>query len=69
MCLASNDADGFEAELPAGRRSGMDMVRPGTAEGEQRILSLCAGLYQVVLELAPFVAAEMRIGEIVAFDQ
>lgn len=63
-----NDAYGFEAEGFAGGGSCNNVVRPGTTEGEQGSLMLFSGKLKIVLELAPFIAADIFIGQIFSFD-
>ena len=45
----------------------MDVIGVGTAKRQYVGLALCPGLLQMVLELAPLVAGQARVNEIVPF--
>ena len=67
--LAPNQANGAEAEQPAGRRHGRNVVGVGPAESEQRVVALLPGRRQVVLQLAGLVAGQVGVHQVVAPQQ
>jgi len=68
MRFAPDHTNSFETEAFSCACSGIDVIRPGAAKCKQGCLTLFSGLNQVVFELAPFVAANLAISEIFAFD-
>ena len=69
MCFAPDNTNRAKAKAFPGGSRGIDMIRPGTAKSEQGVVVLFFSLYQVVLELAPLVAAEIVIRKVLAFNR
>ena len=68
MWFTSNHANGFKTEMSARSGSGVNVVGPGTAECQQGMVVVLSGVDQVIFELAPFIAAEQRVNQVVTFD-
>ena len=68
MLFTANDADGMETEVFPRCGGSVDMVGPGAAKSEQGFDVMLSGTYQVVFQLAPLVATEQRVDQVVAFD-
>lgn len=66
--FAANNADGFQAGIVTGCRRGIEVIGPGAAKSQQRVVIGLSGLNQVVLEFAPLVATELRVQQVVAFN-
>lgn len=69
MLLAPDQADRGEAEDPAGGGRGPDVVGVAPAERDQRVVPLRPGFGEVVLELAPLVARQLGMDQVVAFEE
>src|SRR5689334_12862778 len=67
--LAANHTDGSELPVVADGGSSADVVRIGTAERQQRVVSEQSRRRDVVLQLAPLVSWDLRIDEVVTFQE
>ncbi len=63
--FAPYDTGSAEAGLISGGSQGVDMVGVGTAEREQVLFAVLSGMQQVVLELAPLVAGDGRMDQVI----
>ena len=68
MFFAANNADAVKTKMSGGSGGGVNMVRPGTTESEQGVEMFFSGVDQVVFLFAPFVAAKLRVNQVIAFD-
>src|SRR5215218_7623734 len=68
MLFASNHTDGREPKVIAGRRSGADVVGVGAAEREKGVMAQVGGGRDVVLQLPPFVARNLRMDQVIALE-
>src|SRR5690606_20973899 len=67
--LATDDPDRAEPEKPTSGGDGVDVVGVRPAEGEDDVVASAASCRQVWGELAPLIAGDRRMDQIVAFDQ
>ncbi len=66
--ITTNHANRIKAEQLAGSRGGVYVIGPGAAKGEQSVLLLANRLFKIVFQLAPLVAAKLRMAQIFTFD-
>lgn len=69
VLLAPDDPHRAEAVTASGGGRRPDVVGVRAAERQERVVALGGGLGEVVLELPPLVARDVRVDEIVTFDQ
>ena len=69
MFFTADDTDAVETEISGGSGSGVYVVGPGAAKSQQGIVLVFPGFGQIVFELSPFVAAEMRVNQIITFNE
>jgi hypothetical protein len=69
MFLPANHPDGCEAKRVPGRGGGADVVRISAAEREQSLMALLLRGSEVVLELAPFISGDIRVDQIITFEE
>ena len=69
MFFAADDADGFKTKMVAGCGRCVDMIRPGTAKSQQGIKLVFFGINKVVFQLAPLIAAKLRVNKIITFNK
>ena len=68
MFFTADETDAVKTKMSGSSSGGVDVVRPGATEGEQGIEIILSGVDQVVFLFAPFIAAEQRMDQVVAFD-
>src|SRR4051812_33751747 len=68
MLLPPDDADRLKAEVVARRRDSTNVVRVSAAESQELLVAAGVRFFEVVLELAPLVAGDLRTDEVVALQ-
>jgi hypothetical protein len=68
VLFPADHPDGGEAEVVPGRGDGPDVVGVRAAEGQERVVTLLFSGGEVVLQLAPLVARDVGVDEVVALE-